>query len=138
MFAPDPIRVNRRLRAMIRFSDGSQEEWCPLWARTSNRLLDMFYVRTFKYQHSVVSGESPLLCEPLCQFLARQVHEPDRYAVEIELVRQFQVVNPPDAVEPFGEPREVVFYKYRFGEAGSLHGKGTLLKPAIPVPQQHA
>ena len=130
MFAPDPIRVNRRLRAMIRFNDGSQEERCPLWARTSNRLLDMCYVRTFKYQHSVVSGESPVLCEPLCQFLARQVNSAERFAVEIDLVRQFQVVNSPDAVEPYGEQREVVFYQYRFGAKRTLQGSGVMVKPA--------
>ncbi len=134
MFAPDPIRVNRRLRAVIRFNDGALEEWCPLWARTSNRLLDMFYVRTYKYQHSVVSGESPVLCEPLCQFLARQVNSTERFAVEIDLIRQFRIVNPPDAVEPYGEQREVMFYKYRFSGTGSFEGKGTLLKPATALP----
>jgi hypothetical protein len=30
MFAPEPIHVNRRLRAVLTFDDGISEEWRPM------------------------------------------------------------------------------------------------------------
>ncbi len=46
MFAPDPIKVNRWLRAVIRCSDGSTEEWQPIDPE-EDRVVNTLYVRSF-------------------------------------------------------------------------------------------
>lgn len=55
MFAPEPIHVNRRLRAVLTFADGVTENWSPLGPEHSGKLINMLYARSFKYEHSLLS-----------------------------------------------------------------------------------
>lgn len=41
MFAPEPLHVNRRLKAIIHYSDGAIDEWRPVEPKRSNWFLDL-------------------------------------------------------------------------------------------------
>ena len=48
MFAPEPIQVNRRLRAVLTFADGTTEDWSPLGPDSRSKLINLLYARSFK------------------------------------------------------------------------------------------
>ena len=54
MFAPEPIHVNRRLRAVLTFADGTKEDWSPLGPDSRSKLINLLYARSFKYEHSLL------------------------------------------------------------------------------------
>jgi len=112
MFAPDPIHLNRWLRAAIWFDDGSTEDWEPMKPQKS-RGLNTLYVRSFKFQHSMLCGKFPHLYTPVCRFLANWASEPHRKVVAIELFREFQYVNDYGADERDSEMKSVSFFRYK-------------------------
>jgi len=112
MFAPEPLHVNRWLKAVIRFHDGTVEEWEPLRPSKMSKLLNTLYVRSFKFQHSVVCGQYKQLYQPVCEFLARQATDGERKVAEIELFREFQSVNGPEADEVYGPMKSVRIYEW--------------------------
>ncbi|MFM7058093.1 MAG: hypothetical protein ACKO2P_14335 [Planctomycetota bacterium] len=103
MFAPQPIHVNRRLRAVIRWDDGTFELWSPLGPRRS-ALFNLLYARSFKYECSLLStaGTGPL--QSLAEFLVTQAAEDSagRRVVRVELVRESSRVLAPTASEIYG------------------------------------
>ena len=48
MFAPEPIHVNRRLRAVLTFADATTEDWSPLGPDSRSKFINLFYARSFK------------------------------------------------------------------------------------------
>ena len=44
----EPIHVNRRLRAVLTFADGSKEDWSPLGPDSRSKVINLFYARSFK------------------------------------------------------------------------------------------
>ncbi|MBL8817966.1 MAG: hypothetical protein JNL58_18215 [Planctomyces sp.] len=119
MFAPEPIYISRWVRAVISFGDGSIEIWEPLGPVSDQKLVNSLYVRSFKFQHSVVSGQNPVLYEPLCQFLARQANEHTRPVTTIELYRDYRYVQPYGADTVYSPTRSVCFYQYQHRELTS-------------------
>lgn len=105
MFAPQPIHVNRRLRAVIRWNDGTFDLWTPLGPRRS-ALFNLLYARSFKYECSLLStaGTAPL--RSLAEFLAARATEDaaGRRVVRVELVRESCHVNSPGSIEMYGPP----------------------------------
>ena len=112
MFAPEPIHVNRRLRAVLTFADGVTENWSPLGPEHSGKLINMLYARSFKYEHSLLSPRVGYLYPPLCDFLARQVEFDGRKLRSIVFFRDFQTVNPIGAANVYTELKSIAFYRY--------------------------
>ena len=54
MFAPEPIHVDRRLRAVLTFSNGITEDWSPLGPDSRSKLINLLYTGSFKYEHSLL------------------------------------------------------------------------------------
>ena len=106
MFAPQPIHVNRRLRAVIRWDDGASELWTPLGPRRS-ALFNLLYARSFKYECSLLSNAGPGPLRALAEFLADRAAEGSagRQVVRVELVRESCPVNAPDAPDVYGPPQ---------------------------------
>ena len=50
LFAPNPIHLNRWLRASVTFADGTTTDW-ELLNPERSRLVNTLYVRHFKFQH---------------------------------------------------------------------------------------
>ena len=48
MFVPEPIHVNRRLRAVLTFADGTTEDWSPLGPDSRSKLINLLDARSFK------------------------------------------------------------------------------------------
>jgi hypothetical protein len=111
MFAPDPIRVNRRLKAIITYSEGSVDEWRPIEPGRSNWFLDLLWFRHFKYQFSVLSGANKVLWKPLCDWLCQQAALDGQTVTSIQLVREYQVVQSPTSDQPLSEWQSAVMYE---------------------------
>lgn len=112
MFAPEPIHVNRRLRAMLCFSDGSVQEWRSLGPEGSSGLMKLLYARSFKYEHSILGPRVSHLYAPLCEFLCRQSQEQSRVPVAIELFRDSRYVHAFGEDQVYSEVHTVPFYRY--------------------------
>lgn len=112
MFAPEPIHVNRRMRAVLMFADGVTENWSPLGPDSHNKLINLLYARSFKYEHSLLGPRVLHLYVPLCEFLMRQVQSDGRKLLRIEFMRDFQYVNPYGAGSVYSELKSVAFYRY--------------------------
>jgi hypothetical protein len=105
MFAPEPIHVNRRLKALIKYTDGTVDEWRPHEPRHSSStptgwFLDTLWFRHFKFQFSLLNGTDKVLWKPMCQWLAREVADPRLSVVSIQLIREYQRVLPQGSAEP--------------------------------------
>lgn len=113
MFAPQPIHVNRRLRAAVTWSDGGVDFWNPL-GPAGSPLFNMLYARSFKYECSLLStaGEAPL--RALAEFLAAEAAagSDGRTVLRVELWREARVVNPPGSAEPLGPARLTALFRY--------------------------
>jgi len=119
MFAPDPIQVNRRLKARIILADGAVDEWRPIEPRRANWFVDLLWFRQFKYQFSVLSGANRVLWEPLCHWLIQQAeHHGDSVAC-VQLVREYQMVQPPGSPAPLSEWKAALFYEQRAADRQS-------------------
>lgn len=112
MFAPEPIHVNRRMRAVLVFDDGSTEEWRPLAPEYQQKLINLLYARSFKYEHTLFSPRMSFLYPPLCDFLIRQTQSKSRKVISVDLVRDSQSVNPIDTDAVYGETKTDLFYRY--------------------------
>lgn len=112
MFAPEPIAISRWIRAEIRRTDQSIEIWEPLRPESNQKLANSLFVRSFKYQHSILSGQYPVLYEPLCRFLVKQAAEESSEVLSVALYRDYRYV------QPFGKPavysaeKTALFYRY--------------------------
>lgn len=119
MFAPEPIHVNRRLRAVLTFADGVTENWSPLGPENSGKLINMLYARSFKYEHSLLTPRMGYLYVPLCDFLTRQAQVDGRKLQSIVFFRDFQTVNSMGSENVYSEKKSIAFYRYdavkRFG-----------------------
>lgn len=111
MFAPEPLHVNRRLKAVLTCDDGSLDEWRPIEPRRSNWLLDLLWFRHFKFQFSVLSGSNRCLWQPLCDWLIRQAAADGHRIVRVQLVREYQIVQPPGSEFPLTGWRSVVIHE---------------------------
>jgi hypothetical protein len=111
MFAPEPLHVNRRLKALIRYVDGSIDEWRPLEPLLTNWFVDLLWLRHYKYHFSVLSGSDSVLWQPLCQWLIRQAALDGLKVQSIQLVREYQMVQGPSAEQPLTEWQSVVMYE---------------------------
>jgi hypothetical protein len=113
MFAPEPLHVNRRLKALIRYADGSIDEWRPMEPLRTNWFVDLLWLRHYKFQFSVLSGSDSVLWQPLCQWLIRQATLDGLQVQSIQLVREYQMVQGPMADQPLTEWQSVVMYEER-------------------------
>ena len=111
MFAPEPLHIHRRLKAVIRYADGSVDEWRPVEPRHTNGLVDFLWLRHFKYQFSVLTGADKVLGKPLCQWLKQQAALDGLTVQSIQLIREYQTVQPPTADKPLSEWQWVVMYE---------------------------
>ena len=100
MFAPEPLHVNRRLKAIIRYADGAIDEWRPIEPLHTNWFIDLLWFRHFKFQFSILTGSHQVLCSPLCQWLVRQAKLDGLRGVSIQLIREYQTGNAPTAAHP--------------------------------------
>ena len=119
MFAPDPIRFHRKLRAVILFDNGQAEHWEPLTADRESWLTRMWHVRNYKYQNAVLCGRNTELYVPLCCFLQKLASDDGRRVISVELYREYRAVNPPGARHPYSEARTVRFFQHRFQSAAA-------------------
>ncbi|MEP3478207.1 MAG: hypothetical protein ABJZ55_03060 [Fuerstiella sp.] len=113
MFAPDPLRVNRRLRAELQYTDGTVDEWRPVEPQRSNWFLDWLWFRYFKYQSSVLGGRDSQLYQPLCLFLIKQASEEGLTVKSVKLVREYQMVQPPHADKPLRDWQQSPVYEFK-------------------------
>lgn len=85
MFAPDPIHIIQRLKAVIVLDDGSVEEWSPDSSRPETRLVNLLYARSFKYEHSLCTQRFPQLLLALCRYLCRDIESAQPGVLTIDL-----------------------------------------------------
>ena len=114
MFAPEPLHVNRRLKAIIRYADGSIDEWRPIEPLQTNWFIDLLWFRHFKFQFSILTGSNKVLWSPLCQWLVRQAKLDGLQVVSIQLIREYQTVNAPTAAQPLTEWQSSVMHEEKF------------------------
>ena len=117
MFAPEPLHVNRRLKAIIQYADGSIDEWRPIEPLQTNWLIDLLWFRHFKFQFSVLTGADTVLWSPLCQWLVRQAKLDGLQVVSIQLIREYQTVNAPTAAQPLTEWQSSVLHEEKFASS---------------------
>lgn len=124
MFAPEPIRVNRRLRAVMRFADGTETTWGTLAPDGSHKLINALLARSFKFEHSVLGAKAGHLHAPLCSFLCRQAVADGYTPVLLELWRDFKLVQPYGEPEVYGPGQSFLFYSFdpqkRTGQAHTV------------------
>jgi hypothetical protein len=72
LFAPEPDRVNRRMRAEIAYADGTKVEWStPAWRERSAQ--EMFLIhRQRSWWDRMISPDYASAWEPTCRYLARR------------------------------------------------------------------
>lgn len=131
MFAPEPIHVNRRLRALLTFDNGSIEEWCPLGPDECSPWMKMLIARSFKFENSILGSNSSQLYSPLCEFLLRQCQSGDseprgRRIHQIELIRDFRLVNPMGSQNTWSEMKSVPFFRF-----DAVAGTGRILVNSV-------
>ena len=114
MFAPEPLHVNRRLKAIIQYADGSIDEWRPIEPLQTNWFVDLLWFRHFKFQFSVLTGADTVLWSPLCQWLVRQAKLDGLQVVSIQLIREYQTVNAPTAAQPLTDWQSFVMHEEKF------------------------
>jgi len=117
MFAPEPIHVNRRIRALLTFEDGTIEEWCPVGPEECRTLARTLLARSFKFEHSLLGSSSAHLYAPLCEFLIRQsqsVHleNANRKLRKISLVRDSRLVRPCGSDTTYAALKSAPFYQF--------------------------
>lgn len=111
MFAPEPLHVNRRLKAMLKCAAGTLEEWRPIEPLQTNWFIDLLWFRHFKFQFSVLTGSDKVLWPPLCEWLVHQAKLDGRQIVSIQLIREYQTVNAPTAEQPLTEWQSFVMHE---------------------------
>ena len=108
LFAPDPDRMNLRLRADITYRDGERRTWVmPDWRKVS--AWEMFVThRQRAWWNHIVSQDGGPTWEPSCRYLARQqrpnLADADRGA-EVRLIYQEANI-PPAEQKPWPSIRE--------------------------------
>ena len=117
MFAPEPLHVNRRLKAIIQYVDGSIDEWRPIEPLQTNWFVDLLWFRHFKFQFSILTGSHKVLWSPLCQWLVRQAKLDGLHVVSIQLIREYQTVNAPTAPQPLTEWQSSVMHEEKFASS---------------------
>jgi hypothetical protein len=85
--APEPLHVNRRLKAMLQYADGTVEEWRPIEPLQTNWFIDLLWFRHFKFQFSVLTGSDKVLWPPLCEWLVHQAKLDGRQIVSVQLIQ---------------------------------------------------
>ena len=130
MFAPEPIHVNRRMRAVLTFADGVTEEWRPLSPEYRQKLINLLYARSFKYEHSLLSPRMAYLYPPLCEFLIRQAQSETRKVLRIELLRETQQENPLRVEQVYTAIQTKTFYRYDAAKRVGVVIPSTLPKKA--------
>jgi hypothetical protein len=108
LFAPDPDRVNTRLRAEITYRDGEKREWRgPDWAKFSGWEKWVGHRRFEWYDHIVLQNNAGAL-ESWCRYLARterpDLPDADRGA-EVRVIYQ-QAEIPSAELRPWPSIRE--------------------------------
>jgi hypothetical protein len=72
LFAPEPDRVNRRLRAEIEYREGTKAEWsAPIWRERSPGEMFLLHRRRCWWDRMVVPDYAAAW-ESTCRYLARQ------------------------------------------------------------------
>ena len=130
MFAPEPIHINRRLRAILTFENGSQQVWSPLSPSPSTKLLNALYARSFKFEYSMFSFSMQAMYQPLCEFLIRQATESGRSVRSVELIRESRLVNSWEKADVYSPPVQETFYRF-----DATRAAGELLSEKKPEAQ---
>lgn len=112
MFAPEPIHIIRRLKAVLVYLDGSVEAWSPDSSRPETRLVNLLYARSFKYEHSMCTQRFPQLFLALCRFLQREVSTEERQLRSIELQVTSRRIRPYGAETVYSESSMKSVYQY--------------------------
>jgi hypothetical protein len=112
MFAPEPIHVNRRMKALLYFDDGTTEIWRPLAPEYQQKLINLLYARSFKYEYTLLNPRMSFLYQPLCDFLIGQSNSASQKVVGVELIRDTQQVNAIGSEAVYRETTTDVFYRY--------------------------
>ena len=112
LFAPEPDRVNRRLRAEIEYPGGTKVEWAtPIWRERSAGEVFVNHRRR-RWWDQVVSPDYAAAWEPSCRYLAKQ-NRPEGLAeisgTKVRLIYQESPV-PPAEVKPWPSIRESLPY----------------------------
>jgi hypothetical protein len=110
LFAPDPDRVNTRLRAEITYRDGERREWNgPDW-RQMSPLEKWIGHRRFEWFDHLASQNGAPAWEPWCRHLARtqrpELENADRGATVRLIYREANI--PPAESRPWRSIREPV------------------------------
>lgn len=108
LFAPDPDRMNTRLRAEITYRDGERATWVmPDWRKVSAWEMFVTHRRRAWWSH-IVSQDGGPTWEPSCRYLARQqrpdLADADRGA-DVRLIYQEAPI-PPAEQKPWPSIRE--------------------------------
>jgi hypothetical protein len=112
LFAPHPVHLNRRLVALVTFTDGVREQWEPLSAMAGRTWHRMLFVRSFKFEFSLFSPGGERLYRPVCEFLAEEALGAGRLVQSVELIRLTQTVNNWKDQERFGPERADVIFRW--------------------------
>ena len=112
LFAPEPDRVNRRLRAEIEYPGGTKVQWAtPIWRERSAGEVFVNHRRR-RWWDQVVSPDYAAAWEPSCRYLAKQ-NRPEGLAeisgTKVRLIYQESPVPPAD-VKPWPSIRESLPY----------------------------
>jgi len=94
LFAPDPRRTSIDLVAHVSLSDGSVERWLvPRRDELAGAYSDYRWRKLA--EQAIVRGGDPVLVRRLGAWIARERTEPDRSALQVQLVARFAALAPP-------------------------------------------
>lgn len=96
MFAPDPMRVNAHLEALIIFRDGSQAIWSFPRTQKQGYLERYLKERYRKWSSDYVRVDAyGSLWPDTARFIARLHRKPENPPVEVRLIRRWMIIPPP-------------------------------------------
>jgi hypothetical protein len=111
MFAPEPDRMNLRLRAEITYRDGKQVICAtPVWREESVWRMFLDYRRRLWWDRATAQSAAPAW-QPWCRYLARTERPdlPDADGAEVKLIYQEAPV-PPAEGRPWSSIRQSIPY----------------------------
>lgn len=113
MFAPDPLRINRRWDADLFYGDGAVVHWSPLDCSNVHPLRAFFAVRERKFLDNLVQPSMAYLRAALCDYLSRIHSDQERQVVRVELHVSECPVSPPQCPSSPAASIRRLFYVYQ-------------------------
>jgi hypothetical protein len=116
MYTPYPSQSSLYLRAALTYEDGIKHCWEALAVGHLPPLQGFLLMRFSRYEDSICSSDFESFRPGLCAYLARYVADDSRILATVDLVCEYQPINPPFGEQPDQplEPVQEVLHSMQF------------------------